>query len=74
MGRVTLVVLVTTGGVFYYITQKDRHPGDQLPHDPSKKVSLKVTTDLQPYPTFPLELGHPWFRMGSNISPQNARH
>ncbi|KAF8576339.1 FAD/NAD-binding domain-containing protein [Ramaria rubella] len=38
LGRVTLVTLVTTGGVFYYITQKDRHPGEQLPHDPNKKT------------------------------------
>ncbi|KIJ56296.1 hypothetical protein M422DRAFT_23586 [Sphaerobolus stellatus SS14] len=37
VGRVTLVAIVGTGGVFYYVTQKDRHPGDQLPHDPSKK-------------------------------------
>jgi NADH:ubiquinone reductase (non-electrogenic) len=28
---------VPTGGVFYYITQRERNPGPQLPHDPSKK-------------------------------------
>jgi NADH:ubiquinone reductase (non-electrogenic) len=33
---------VTSGGVFYYITQKDRHPGPQLPHDPSKKNVVVV--------------------------------
>lgn len=37
LGRVTLIVLVTGAGTFYYITQKDRHPGEQLPHDSSKK-------------------------------------
>ncbi|KAI0300101.1 NADH dehydrogenase [Multifurca ochricompacta] len=42
IGRVTLITIVTTGGVFYYITQKDRHPGQQLPHDPSKKNLVVV--------------------------------
>ncbi|KAI0051596.1 NADH dehydrogenase [Auriscalpium vulgare] len=37
LGRATLVTIVTTGGVFYYVTQKDRHPGPQLPFDPTKK-------------------------------------
>jgi NADH:ubiquinone reductase (non-electrogenic) len=37
LGRVTLITIVTSGGVFYYITQRERHPGPQLPHDPSKK-------------------------------------
>ncbi|KAI0055965.1 NADH dehydrogenase [Artomyces pyxidatus] len=37
LGRVTLVTVVTTTGVFYYVTQKDRHPGSQLPFDPTKK-------------------------------------
>ncbi|PCH42023.1 NADH dehydrogenase [Wolfiporia cocos MD-104 SS10] len=32
------VVTVGTLGVFYYATQKDRTPGVQLPHDPSKKT------------------------------------
>ncbi|KAI0319999.1 FAD/NAD-P-binding domain-containing protein [Amylostereum chailletii] len=38
LGRVTLVTLVTSGGVFYYVTQKNRHPGVQLPYDPKKKT------------------------------------
>ncbi|KAH8996223.1 FAD/NAD-P-binding domain-containing protein [Lactarius akahatsu] len=42
IGRVTLITIVTTGGTFYYITQKDRHPGSQLPHDPSKKNIVVV--------------------------------
>ncbi|KAI9457622.1 NADH dehydrogenase, partial [Lactarius psammicola] len=42
VGRVTLITIVTSGGVFYYITQKDRHPGSQLPHDPSKKNVVVV--------------------------------
>ncbi|KAF8269448.1 FAD/NAD-P-binding domain-containing protein [Lactarius quietus] len=42
IGRVTLITIVTSGGVFYYITQKDRHPGSQLPHDPSKKNVVVV--------------------------------
>ncbi len=33
---------MTSGGAFYYITQKDRHPGPQLPHDPSKKNVVVV--------------------------------
>ncbi|KAF8528463.1 NDE2, mitochondrial external NADH dehydrogenase [Hysterangium stoloniferum] len=37
LGRTTLIVILTTGGVFYYVTQKDRHPGDQLPNDPTRK-------------------------------------
>jgi NADH:ubiquinone reductase (non-electrogenic) len=37
LGRVTLFTIVPTGGVFYYITQRERNPGPQLPHDPSKK-------------------------------------
>ncbi|KAI0748892.1 NADH dehydrogenase [Fomes fomentarius] len=36
-GTVTLVTLAT-GGAFYYFAQKDRTPGTQLPHDPSKKT------------------------------------
>ncbi|KDQ16664.1 hypothetical protein BOTBODRAFT_30582 [Botryobasidium botryosum FD-172 SS1] len=38
LGRVTLVTLLTTTGVFYYYTQKDRHPGPQEAFDPSKKT------------------------------------
>ncbi|RPD56514.1 NADH dehydrogenase [Lentinus tigrinus ALCF2SS1-7] len=36
-GTVTLVT-VASGTAFYYFTQKDRTPGHQLPHDPSKKT------------------------------------
>ncbi|KAI0251025.1 FAD/NAD-P-binding domain-containing protein [Lactifluus subvellereus] len=42
IGRVTLITIVTSGGVFYYTTQKDRHPGPQLPYDPSKKNVVVV--------------------------------
>ena len=34
----TLVTLVGSAGAFYYFTQKGRHPGTQLPYDPSKKT------------------------------------
>ncbi|KAI0367298.1 FAD/NAD-P-binding domain-containing protein [Pilatotrama ljubarskyi] len=36
-GSITLVTLAT-GGAFYYVAQKDRQPGPQLPHDPTKKT------------------------------------
>ncbi|EKM53103.1 uncharacterized protein PHACADRAFT_210820 [Phanerochaete carnosa HHB-10118-sp] len=36
-GRVTLFTVVLSGGLFYYVAHKDRTPGPQLPHDPSKK-------------------------------------
>ena len=32
------MTILVTGGVFVYITQKDRHPGSQLPFDPAKKT------------------------------------
>ncbi|KAF8342834.1 putative NADH dehydrogenase [Cantharellus anzutake] len=38
LGRVTLVTILTSGGVFLYITHKDRTPGPQEPFDPSKKT------------------------------------
>lgn len=38
VGRVTLVTVVVSGGAFYYLTQRGRYPGPQLPHDPSKKT------------------------------------
>jgi hypothetical protein len=38
LGRVTLATIITAAGTFYYITQKDRHPGAQLPFDPEKKT------------------------------------
>ncbi|KAI0788993.1 NADH dehydrogenase [Irpex lacteus] len=37
-GKVTLFTLVAGTGAFYYIAHKDRTPGPQLPHDPSKKT------------------------------------
>ena len=40
LGRVTLGTLLISGGAFYYVTQRDRHPGIQLPHDDSKKTLL----------------------------------
>ncbi|EIW56194.1 FAD/NAD-P-binding domain-containing protein [Trametes versicolor FP-101664 SS1] len=36
-GSITLVTLAT-GTAFYYVAQKDRTPGVQLPHDPTKKT------------------------------------
>ncbi|KAH9026835.1 FAD/NAD-P-binding domain-containing protein [Lactarius pseudohatsudake] len=42
IGRVTLITIVTSAGTFYYITQKNRYPGSQLPHDPSKKNIVVV--------------------------------
>lgn len=38
LGRATLLTIVTGAGAFYYVTQKDRHPGAQLPFDPEKKT------------------------------------
>ncbi|KAF8598884.1 FAD/NAD-P-binding domain-containing protein [Ceratobasidium sp. AG-I] len=38
LGRVTLITIITGSGVFYFITQKDRHPGEQKPFDPEKKT------------------------------------
>lgn len=37
-GRITLFTIVVAGGTFYYIAHKDRTPGPQLPHDPTKKT------------------------------------
>jgi hypothetical protein len=34
---VTIVALIGSGGVLYYVAFKDRHPGPQLPFDPEKK-------------------------------------
>ncbi len=36
-GSITLVT-IATGTAFYYVAQKDRTPGVQLPHDPTKKT------------------------------------
>ena len=30
--------MVTAGGLFYYVAHKDRTPGPQEPHDPTKKT------------------------------------
>ncbi|KAG8760367.1 NADH:ubiquinone oxidoreductase [Serendipita sp. 396] len=60
LGRVTLVTILTTGGLIYYMAWKDRHPGDQIPHDPSKKtivvlgsgwaaISMLKSLDTQEY-------------------------
>ncbi|TDL20534.1 NDE2, mitochondrial external NADH dehydrogenase [Rickenella mellea] len=38
LGRVTLATILTTAGGLYYYTQKDRHPGNQLPFDSTKKT------------------------------------
>lgn len=38
MGRATLITLFGGAGAFYYITQRERHPGNQLPFDASKKT------------------------------------
>lgn len=38
LGRVTLVTLLSTGGLFYYVSYKDRTPGPQEPFDPEKKT------------------------------------
>ncbi|KAG1733906.1 NDE2, mitochondrial external NADH dehydrogenase [Suillus paluster] len=38
LGRVTLVTVVGASATFYYIAHKEKHPGSQLPFDPSKKT------------------------------------
>ncbi|KAG5350541.1 hypothetical protein C0989_010520, partial [Termitomyces sp. Mn162] len=38
LGRTTLVTLLGGAGVFYYITQRERSPGSQLPFDETKKT------------------------------------
>ncbi|KAA1477791.1 FAD/NAD-P-binding domain-containing protein [Dentipellis sp. KUC8613] len=38
LGRVTLVTILASGGAFWYVTQRERHPGTQLPFDSSKKT------------------------------------
>ena len=32
------MTVVGSGALFYYVAQKDRTPGEQLPHDPTKKT------------------------------------
>ncbi|KAF9531311.1 pyridine nucleotide-disulfide oxidoreductase-domain-containing protein [Crepidotus variabilis] len=38
LGRATLITLVVGSGGFYYLTQRDKHPGPQLPFDSEKKT------------------------------------
>ncbi|KAJ3740076.1 pyridine nucleotide-disulfide oxidoreductase-domain-containing protein [Lentinula detonsa] len=38
LGGATLVSIAGGIGIFVYVTQKDRHPGSQLPYDPEKKT------------------------------------
>ncbi|KAF5340412.1 hypothetical protein D9611_007859 [Ephemerocybe angulata] len=38
VGRATLITVVGGAGTFYYLAQKERNPGPQLPFDPEKKT------------------------------------
>ncbi|GAW00951.1 nadh dehydrogenase [Lentinula edodes] len=38
LGGATLLSIAGSLGMFIYVTQKDRHPGTQLPYDPEKKT------------------------------------
>ncbi|KAJ3877965.1 pyridine nucleotide-disulfide oxidoreductase-domain-containing protein [Lentinula edodes] len=38
LGGATLLSIAGSLGMFVYVTQKDRHPGTQLPYDPEKKT------------------------------------
>ena len=38
IGRATVITLVVGAGGFYYVTQRERTPGPQLPFDPEKKT------------------------------------
>ncbi|KAG6830586.1 hypothetical protein H0H87_007583 [Tephrocybe sp. NHM501043] len=38
LGRTTLITLLGGAGTFYYITQRERSPGSQLPFDDTKKT------------------------------------
>ncbi|KAG6888259.1 hypothetical protein C0992_009148 [Termitomyces sp. T32_za158] len=38
LGRTTLITLLGGAGTFYYITQRERSPGTQLPFDETKKT------------------------------------
>ncbi|KAK7062553.1 NADH:ubiquinone oxidoreductase [Paramarasmius palmivorus] len=38
LGRATLITIVAGGATFVYVTQRERHPGAQLPYDPEKKT------------------------------------
>ncbi|KAF9004592.1 hypothetical protein BDQ17DRAFT_1354300 [Cyathus striatus] len=38
LGRTTLITIIAGTGTFYYVTQREKHPGVQEPFDPSKKT------------------------------------
>ncbi|KAF9479533.1 FAD/NAD(P)-binding domain-containing protein [Pholiota conissans] len=38
LGRTTLITIFASAGGFYYMTQRERAPGTQLPFDPEKKT------------------------------------
>ncbi|EEB93314.1 hypothetical protein MPER_08049, partial [Moniliophthora perniciosa FA553] len=38
LGRTTLIALLTGVAAFVYVTQRERHPGTQLPYDPEKRT------------------------------------
>lgn len=38
LGRTTLITIFGGGALFYFVSQRDRHPGAQLPFDPEKKT------------------------------------
>ncbi|EAU86695.2 NADH dehydrogenase [Coprinopsis cinerea okayama7 len=38
LGRATLITIFGGSAVFYYLSQRDKHPGTQLPFDPEKKT------------------------------------
>ena len=37
VGQITVFTVVVGGAAFYYVAFKENTPGDQLPHDASKK-------------------------------------
>ncbi|KAH7105374.1 NADH dehydrogenase [Auriculariales sp. MPI-PUGE-AT-0066] len=42
LGRATLVTVLGATGAVVYLARQDRHPGAQLPHDPSRKTIVVV--------------------------------
>lgn len=38
LGRVTLITVIGASATFFYVAQKEKNPGPQLPFDPSKKT------------------------------------
>lgn len=38
LGRVTLITVIGASATFYYVAQKEKNPGPQLPFDPAKKT------------------------------------